>query len=89
MSLFSLPLPFALCTHDLFGLDLHTLHLPICLASVDLLSSLRNRLENSLVLQSGLGDDGSGLGFERDFVGFDACALLAYILNIISQDRRE
>jgi hypothetical protein len=43
------------------------------LARLDLLAGLLDLLEDGLVVERLCGDDFSGLGFEGDVVGLDAC----------------
>lgn len=53
--------------------DLDALLNAVGAARVDLLASLRDGLEDLLVGQALLGDDGGGLALEGDFVRLDAC----------------
>lgn len=59
---------------NLLLLDLNALSHAIGLARVDLLARLGDRPQHLVVGEALVGNDGSGLTFEGDFVRLDACA---------------
>lgn len=57
---------------------LDSLRLAVSLARVDLLASLLDLLQHSVVVEGGFGDDGSGLVVERDIERLDTCGRRQY-----------
>jgi hypothetical protein len=67
------PLFTLISNQPLLGQNLNTLDFSVRLAGINLLARLRDRLQNGLVREGGLCDDGGGLCVEGDIVGFNAC----------------
>ena len=66
--------PSAACLRR--GGDLYALGDAVRLAGVDLLARLGDGLEDLLVRERGLGDDGGGLALEGDVVALDTCVCM-------------
>ncbi len=61
------------------GGDLYALDDAVGLACVDLLARLGDGLEDLLVRERGLGDDGGGLALEGNVVALDACTRSSHV----------